>query len=100
MVGLNLFTLKEKNTTKINYQEINSIKNLDQNLNFQKTFLPENKLTESLEFYQNLEKQRINSLGLYLNLIEINKANKNQDEINKYLEKAQLIDPKIIYLEN
>ena len=64
-------------------------------LQAQTMILTEAKLQEKLDYYEALTNKKINSLGLWLNLQQLNEAAGRSDRAQEYFNKAQQIEPRL-----
>ncbi|HPS40886.1 MAG TPA: hypothetical protein PLQ50_02665 [Candidatus Woesebacteria bacterium] len=96
----NFSLIKQKNTPQINLKKITDVQNLEEvasqtQLQAQTMILTEAKLQEKLDYYEALTNKKINSLGLWLNLQQLNEAAGRSDRAQEYFNKAQQIEPRL-----
>ena len=97
---LNFCLVSQRSTTIINIIKVDSNNPDEAGQIAETTKLKEENITKKLEYYEEINKRKINNLGLYLNLAQLNKIVGNVDLAKEYFDKAQLIEPQIKYLEN
>lgn len=96
--SISFYIFSQKNTPKILVKQIPASQNwLKANLTTQKTIviLNQKQLEEEISSHERKNQEKINSLGLFLNLSQLNKALKNQELSTEYLHKAKQIEPQI-----
>lgn len=79
----------------MNLKKISSFQTPDQKIFAQKITLKEKDIQDKINYYQELDKNKIKSLGLFLNLNQLYEIKELKSLSKEYLDKAQEIEPKI-----
>lgn len=99
--GAIFFLIKQKTTPQIQLTRVEILENKGQELPIrQREIVDETEIADKIKFLEEIEKKDVKSLGLFLNLSQLNKAIGQDEQAREYFEKAQQIAPQINYLEN
>ncbi|HAZ73012.1 MAG: hypothetical protein US20_C0030G0006 [Candidatus Pacebacteria bacterium GW2011_GWF1_36_5] len=99
-IGLNLLIIKQKNTPQVEIQHVEIFEKTGLELpKSQLVTMTENEVLIEIEQLQKLESLNIKSLGLLLNLSQLNKALDQDQPTKEYFKQAKQIAPQINYLE-
>ncbi len=91
----NLYLFEKKNTPEISLRKIEVFTVSDQEMISQKMILKENNVQDRLDYYQELDKNKVKSLGLFLNLSQLHEIKGSKELSGEYLDRAQRIEPRI-----
>ena len=92
---LNLYLFEKKNTPQINLRKIEVFTSPDQKMISQKMVLKEKDIQDRFDYYQELDKNKVKSLGLFLNMSQLYEIKESEELSREYLNQARKIEPKI-----
>lgn len=91
----NLYLFEKKNSPEISLRKTGVFAISDQGMISQKMILKEKDIQDRFDYYQELDKNKVKNLGLFLNLSQLYEIKESKEISREYLDRAQKIEPKI-----